>query len=153
MEAQRLRLWSVHPKYLDGQGLVALGREALLAQKVLKGETRGYKSHPQLERFRSCRQPQKAIGDYLMEVWEESKRRGFRFDKAKIGCRGSAGGLTVTKGQLEFEFGLLCQKLRRRAPEKYRLPQSEWNVLPHPLFEVVDGPAEEWEKTGIDVRW
>jgi hypothetical protein len=43
-----MRLWSLHPQYLDPQGLVALWREALLAQAVLRGKTRGYKHHPQL---------------------------------------------------------------------------------------------------------
>ncbi|OAD21125.1 DNA-(apurinic or apyrimidinic site) lyase / pyrimidine dimer DNA glycosylase, partial [Candidatus Thiomargarita nelsonii] len=38
-----MRLWSLHPKYLDPKGLVALWRETLLAQKVLLGETRGYR--------------------------------------------------------------------------------------------------------------
>ena len=43
-----MRLWSIHPRYLDSMGLVALWREALLAQAVLRGETKGYKFHPQL---------------------------------------------------------------------------------------------------------
>ena len=46
-----MRLWSVHPRYLDTAGLTACWREALLAQKVLTGATRGYRRHPQLERF------------------------------------------------------------------------------------------------------
>jgi hypothetical protein len=46
-----MRLWSVHPRYLDRQGLTAAWREALLAQKVLTGTTRGYRNHPQLVRF------------------------------------------------------------------------------------------------------
>ena len=37
-----MRLWTLHPKYLDPQGLVALWREALLARAVLQGKTRGY---------------------------------------------------------------------------------------------------------------
>lgn len=36
-----MRLWSLHPNCLDAQGLVALWREALLAQAVLRGQTRG----------------------------------------------------------------------------------------------------------------
>lgn len=48
-----MRLWSVHPKYLDVRGLVALWREGLLAQAVLRGRTKGYLHHPQLERFRA----------------------------------------------------------------------------------------------------
>ncbi len=147
-----MRLWSVHPKYLDGPGLVALWREALLAQKVLRGETRGYKNHPQLERFRKHGRPQKTIADYLMGVWEESKRRGFRFDKNKIGRRGSAVWLTVTREQLEFEFSILCQRLKRRNPEKYRELQSEKKILAHPLFRIVTGPVEQWEKIGANIR-
>ena len=38
---QRMRLWSLHPRYLDAKGLVALWREGLLAQAVLKGQTKG----------------------------------------------------------------------------------------------------------------
>lgn len=48
---RRVRLWSLHPRYLDTAGLTAGWREALLAQKVLTGVTRGYRHHPQLERF------------------------------------------------------------------------------------------------------
>ena len=47
-----MRLWSLDPAHLDRQGLVACWREALLAQAVLAGRTRGYRHHPQLERFR-----------------------------------------------------------------------------------------------------
>jgi len=47
-----VRIWSLHPKYLDRQGLTACWREALLAQAVLNGATRGYTRHPQLVRFR-----------------------------------------------------------------------------------------------------
>lgn len=32
-----MRLWSLHPSYLDAVGLVALWREGLLARKVLQG--------------------------------------------------------------------------------------------------------------------
>lgn len=142
----------MHPKYLDGPGLIALWREALLAQKVLRGQTRGYRNHPQLERFKKCRQPRKAIANYLLGVWEESKRRGFRFDKSKVGRRSRVESLKVTGGQLGFEFGILCQKLKRRSPEKCRQLKSEKKVLAHPLFKVVTGPVEHWERTGADIR-
>jgi hypothetical protein len=33
-----MRLWSLHPEYLDANGLVALWREALLAQAFLQGK-------------------------------------------------------------------------------------------------------------------
>ena len=48
-----MRLWSLHPKYMDSKGLVALWREGLLARAVLKGQTNGYINHPQLIRFKN----------------------------------------------------------------------------------------------------
>ncbi len=152
LETQSLRLWSIHPGYLDTAGLVALWREALLAQKVLKGETTGYKSHPQLERFRRSRQPMKAIADYLAGVWAESERRGFNFDHRKIGSRRGAGRLTVTRGQLDYESELLCRKLKKRLREKCPELSSLGQVRPHPLFIVVDGEVEEWERAISDAR-
>ena len=82
---ERMRLWSLHPKYLDPQGLVALWREALLAQAVLRGKTKGYRHHPQLERFTSHRSPRLAINAYLGSIYEEAASRGYAFDRRKIG--------------------------------------------------------------------
>lgn len=67
-----MRLWSLHPKYLDARGLVALWREALLAQAVLRGETRGYRRHPQLERFRNHAAPLAAMSLYLRAIHAEA---------------------------------------------------------------------------------
>ena len=76
-----MRLWSLHPRYLDPQGLVALWREALLAQAVLGGKTRGYQHHPQLERFRALVAPRSAVSAYLKAVHAEAVIRGYSFDR------------------------------------------------------------------------
>ena len=106
-----MRLWSLHPKYLDARGLVALWREGLLARKVLQGLTKGYKHHPQLERFRSQRNSVAAIDRYLLEVHNESIRRGYKFDKKKIGRSIVRVRINVTRGQLMYEFRHLKKKL------------------------------------------
>jgi hypothetical protein len=152
MEIEPLRLWSIHPKYLDTVGLVALWREALLAQKVLKGETEGYKSHPQLERFKRHPHPRKAIADYLLRVWEESKKRGFSFDKRRIGRRRGARRLMVTRGQLEYELGLLSGKLIKRSTIKFPEQASHGEVQPHPFFKVINGEIESWERIQGDAK-
>ncbi len=97
-----MRLWSLHPRYLDPQGLVALWREALLAQAVIRGETRGYRHHPQLARFLETDSPKKAIAAYLREVHAEAARRGYAFDAKRIGRGGPVEPLAVTRGQLEY---------------------------------------------------
>ena len=106
-----MRLWSLHPSLLDQKGLVALWRESLLAQKVLQGKTKGYRSHPQLDRFRQSKTPVTTISAYLWAVHDEAARRGFSFDSSKIARKRQPKMLTVTQGQLEFELGHLKSKL------------------------------------------
>jgi hypothetical protein len=139
MEFEFMRLWSIHPKYLDTIGLVALWREALLAQKVLRGETRGYKSHPQLKRFREHSSPKKAIGNFLVEIWKESKSRGYNFNKEKIETVGKIKKISVTHVELSSEFSWLRDKLKKRDPRKYKELFSIKNIDPHPLFQVIEG--------------
>ena len=140
-----MRLWSLHPKYLDTKGLLALWREALLAQKVLSGNTTGYKNHPQLERFKKHPRPNEAIAAYLLSVWKESKRRGYDFNLNKIGARKAKRKIKVTQGQLQYEIQWLCQKLKKRSPRPYRFIAPKKKVSPHPFFRVVKGPIEGWE--------
>lgn len=140
-----MRLWSLHPEYLDAQGLVALWREALLAQKVLAGKTRGYKHHPQLERFNAQPRPREAMASYLFHVWKESCRRGYCFDGSKIGSRKAGGKIPVTRGQLRYESRWLLSKLKKRSPEVFHRVRS-LKVLPHPLFKVISGPVAPWER-------
>ena len=141
-----MRLWSLHPKYLDPQGLVALWRETLLAQAVLRGETRGYRNHPQLDRFKKHTAPLAAISLYLRGVHEEATIRGYAFDKSKIKRARKAASLTVTKGQMAYEWTHLLAKLKARNPALYR----RWRIVDvpeaHPLFTVRAGKVEAWER-------
>ena len=141
-----MRLWSVDPGYLDARGLVALWREALLAQAVLRGRTSGYRHHPQLHRFRAQPSPCGAIADYLRFIHAEAARRGYAFASGKIGRARGAGIITVTRGQLEHEWHHLLAKLASRDPElRHRLARLT-RPQPHPLFRVVSGDVEAWEK-------
>lgn len=140
-----MRLWTLHPKYLDAQGLVALWRETLLAREVLRGRTNGYRQHPQLKRFRFCATPRSAVNRYLAVVCAEALSRGYKFDHSKLGRDVSVQRISATDGQLQYEWRWLLAKLRRRSPLVYRhhLEVSEPSV--HPLFRVVPGPVAEWE--------
>jgi hypothetical protein len=141
-----MRLWTLHPRYLDPKGLVAAWREALLAQKVLAGATRGYRSHPQLARFRARPDPLAAIAAFLRGLAEEAGRRGYRFDASKIlSCAGTRR-IPETRGQLLFEWGHLRRKLRVRAPSAARGLRKIAVPEPHPLFRIVPGEPRAWEK-------
>ena len=143
-----MRLWSIHPKYLDPQGLVACWREALLARAVLRNETKGYRNHPQLDRFRAAGNPLASLQVYLWELWEESARRGYRFDADKLGDRLPVEQLPVTEGQLRYELAHLAAKLARRAPAWHEKLAGVATPDAHPLFVVVAGDVEAWERPG-----
>lgn len=141
-----MRLWTLHPRYLDARGLVALWREALLAQKVLQGATKGYLHHPQLTRFRVSSDPQAAIATYLIAVFEEAKRRGYAFDASKIADRRFSGKIEETEGQLFYEWHHLRRKLQLREPERHKGCRGVKVPLPHPLFRIVPGVVRKWER-------
>jgi len=140
-----MRIWSLHPQYLDAKGLVALWREALLAKKVLLGETRGYRHHPQLLRFKNAGNPVAALDQYLLVVYEEAVKRAYNFDRQKVGTPGVKIKLQVTSGQLDYEFRHLLKKLEKRDPEKYEEIYQIKIPIQHPIFQVVSGGVENWE--------
>ena len=141
-----MRLWTLHPKYLDPQGLVAVWREALLAREVLRGRTKGYRSHPQLQRFRDCAAPRSAINAYLAGIYSEACRRNYAFDRTKLGRVASMEYILATDGQLQYEWRWLLSKLRMRNPAHYRRNRAVATPDAHPLFRVSPGNIEDWER-------
>ena len=141
-----MRLWSLHPKYLDAKGLVALWREGLLARKVLEGHTRGYLQHPQLERFRNLQDPLMGIESYLAAIFEEALDRNYHFDSAKISRLTQLEKIPVTEGQLQFERGHLLAKLIERDPARWLMLDKIASVEPHPMFYIIPGKKEVWER-------
>lgn len=140
-----MRLWSIHPCYLDSKGLVALWRESLLAQKVLLGETKGYRNHSQLIRFKNTSNPAGAVASYLRHVADEADRRGYHFDRGKIGDKHIRKKIPVTSGQVDYEFNHLLAKLKTRAPERYKKLKTVNRIKTNPLFSKVKGNTEDWE--------
>jgi len=141
-----MRLWSLHPSYLDTKGIVALWREGLLARAVLRGATKGCRHRPQLIPFRELRAPVSAINAYLSAIADEADARNYRFDRSRTGPARVRSTIPVTSGQVAFETGHLRRKLEVRSPESCaRLPSAALPAI-HPLFTLVEGEAEPWER-------
>lgn len=141
-----MRLWTLHPRYLDTKGLVAAWREGLLAQKVLAGKTKGYRRHPQLIRFLTLPDPLGGIASFLRGLAEEARRRGYRFDVRRISRARFEGCIAETRGQLQYEWAHLRGKLQTRAPEIWRRLNGLRQPKAHPLFRIVPGAVKEWER-------
>jgi len=144
----KMRLWTINFKYLDAKGLVALWREALLAKNVLEGLTKGYKNHPQLIRFYTHENSIDAINAYLLEVYKEACARGYKFDVAKVGKfeAENLSKIAVTRGQIEYEFRFLQEKLKQRDLKKYKENLNVKNIEISTIFTKIGGDIELWEK-------
>ncbi|MDD4592579.1 MAG: pyrimidine dimer DNA glycosylase/endonuclease V [Parabacteroides sp.] len=140
-----MRLWSLHPQYLDSAGLNASWREGLLAKNVLLGNTKGYTNHPQLIRFKNSPDPNLYIDAFLTEIYKEAARRNFSYSKDKIRLIENISPITVTKGQLVYELEHLKRKLQKRSPELLEKLPTLVDLKIHPLFETIEGEIEEWE--------
>lgn len=155
-----MRLWSLHPQHLDRPGLTGCWRESLLAQAVLAGRTTGYRSHPQLERFRAQVDPLAAVGAYLEAIAAEATERGYRFDRTRIDHRPGGDGqqgtgthplvdrIPVTEGQVALEWEHLLRKLATRDPQRWARETTRTGPVLHPLFVAVPGGIEPWERAG-----
>lgn len=143
-----MRLWSIHPKYLDRKGLVACWREALGAKAALEGRVQGYKNHPQLNRFKECENQVAQINSYLYFLLQESLERKYNFDSSKInfGATLQSVIMPVTSGQVNYEFNHLMEKLKTRDNNKYRSLCRTKRIEVHPLFKMTGGEIEKWEK-------
>lgn len=141
-----MRLWSLHPSYLDTKGLVACWREALLARKVLQGQTHGFRHHPQLDRFKAHAEPIAILDSYLLTLWEEATARDFVFNREKFGSHFSRSPIPVTNGQLDYELRLLREKLKSRDLARLEMLAPVITPQCNPVFEVIQGAVEPWER-------
>ena len=143
-----MRLWTLHPRYLDTKGLLAVWREALLAKHVLMGKTKGYVNHPQLIRFRNSSDPLGYINMYLSFIYEESLNRGYKFDASKFRKKKNLQKelIPVTTGQVKYELKHLKRKLKDRDDNMYILLKDLKGINLNPIFTEIDGPVETWEK-------
>ncbi len=141
-----MRIWSIHPKYLDSKGLIALWRETLLVKQVFEGKTKGYKNHPQLNRFRIGNKPTSLINQYLSVVYIEATKRDYNFNKEKIDEVFIKSSIPVTEGQIKYEMEHLLGKLKIRDKERYKRLKDLNVIETHPLFTTIEGEIEEWEK-------
>ena len=119
----------------------------MLARAVLRGQTRGYRHPPQLQRFREHPSPRAAICAYLATVHAEATARGYAFDRKKVGPVRKVGAIPVSAGQMRYEWKHLRRKLSLRSPAQFEKFRRLKGPDCHPLFRRRPGPVEDWERT------
>ena len=140
-----MRLWRLDPSYLDGIGLIAAWREALLGKSALV-KKQAYYNHNNLIDFKAYSDPINQMNWFLFYIWIESLNRHYKFDESKIGRLHPYTKMQVTTGQVEYELRHLKHKLIERSPSELpRLLQYD-TIKAHRLFVITDGPVMPWEK-------
>lgn len=87
-----------------------------------------------------------AIATYLREIHREAMLRGYRFNEEKITDGQLSGKILCTRGQFLYEWDHLRRKLKERDPKRYQELEGIETPEPHPLFEIIEGEKEDWEK-------
>lgn len=144
-----MRLWSIHPRYLDRQGLTALWREGLGALTSIK-PGKGYHNHPQLDRFKKSNHQELLLQYYMRKVLWEAEARGYKFDASKLKplrIPSSREQIPVTRGQIEFEMKHLYKKMKERSIPQFSKNIKPKNVILNDCFYMIEGDIEPWEKT------
>ena len=139
------RIWSLHPKYLDGIEIFFLWRNCIMAKKILDGTEKVNRKFPHLARFESSSNPIGAINIYLSEVYKIASTHGKNFKLDKFDDSFKDISLNVTKGQMEYEVELFKKKLRNRSSDTNALIFKIKIIEPNPLFKVVEGNKEAWD--------
>src|SRR5262249_45924330 len=83
---------------------------------------------------------------HLSIGWGREDTWGYAFDATRIGSRRCRGLITTTRGQLMYDWLHLWRKLRRRNPGRYKHSRSVRVPSAHPLFKIVPGQVESWER-------
>ena len=71
---------------------------------------------------------------------------GERLTLKKAGRNFKATLMTVSLGQIEYEWQHLLKKLENRDMNKFLEIKEEKTIIAHPLFQIVEGEIESWEK-------
>ncbi|OQB09054.1 MAG: hypothetical protein BWY21_00959 [Parcubacteria group bacterium ADurb.Bin216] len=155
-----MRLWSIHPVYLDDIGLSRCYYEGIGGLKTMLGMQR----HPQLNRFKQSKDPVNNLKYYLIHVYTESvfREKDYKhFELLEDLCLKSykPDYIPVSNKQLEFEIRWLVGKMStercynsHQKIERLMYDYQNKNIssLTHHLFNVVDGEIEDWERSHLD---
>jgi hypothetical protein len=88
-----------------------------------------------------------AVGYYLKELYFESQIRGYNYNYSKILYPDAVvEPIFLSQGQIDYEFMILQERLKVRTPKKYEENLGVSDPLSHPLFKIVPGLPEKWEK-------
>lgn len=88
----------------------------------------------------------------MLKIYEEARKRSYCYNKSKIvKAAEKVEPIKITKGQILYEFHILKERVKGRDPKKYKevleLERKGRRPKSHPLFVVIEGEVEPWEKS------
>lgn len=133
-----MRIWKVHPKYLDQKGLSGQWFEAIIAKNSLISKDGYWYNNPQMDIFKNSEDPIDAVNSYLEEVWVEGIRRGYKFKSEYFDDYCPLVTIPITHEDLYSDMNLLGDRVHKRDIDWYNdIWMTGMRVVPHPLFKVI----------------
>ena len=140
-----MRVWDIHPGYLNGKSLLAEHRELHGVVSILGRGKQGYSNHPETKRWK---QRGWALRQRHRLLAAEMAFRGYR-DRTPVRLRSAAGEWPDTfidsPGR---QFALLAEKYRGKQPGRIPLPRTSHELWSHHKYSVMARSQAAYRELG-----
>lgn len=143
-----MRVWTIHPKYLNRKELSACWHDGLRALKVLSEPEKYQRFYEGLSVFRVQSEPVYALAKYLQAIGKEGVKRGLQMDLSLLPevPKDFRLKIPVSEERIASERKLLTKRLAGLGRWHLRKFQSMLPGRTNPLFFVQnDNHPSPWE--------
>jgi len=137
-----VRLWTIHPRYLDDEALREAWRDGLNLRRALKIGSKAAEPCPDAAPWiAESRQPVRALDLYLHAIHGEARRRGRSFDASKLGPVDTKTKIPIPSSWVSADWRDLRAIVAKRSPGFFPRIESVQRPHCHPAFRRVSTPS------------
>lgn len=134
-----MRIWTLHPRYLDDATLREAWRDGLAARRRLVAGSKGRPTDPLIHAIAACKHPVRVIDAYLSHLHQEAQRRGKAFDRSRIDGARAGAGFAVDSERVRDDWDQLMARMAEREPARHERQAELRRPHCHPAFKRIPG--------------
>ncbi|GAB4342551.1 MAG: hypothetical protein Kow0089_17660 [Desulfobulbaceae bacterium] len=143
-----MRIWDVHPGYLNRQSLLGEHRELHGIVSILVNGKKGYSRHPETRRWVGHGW---ALRRRHLLIAAEMNLRGYT-DRSPVRTRSGHGSWPVVYiDEPADQFAILAEKYREREQGRIPLPKNAIQLWSHHKYSILARDQELYRKIGREV--
>ena len=140
-----MRVWDIHPGYLNRQSLLGEHRELHGVVAILRHGKQGYSNHPETKRWK---QRGWALRQRHRLLAAEMAFRGYR-DRTPVRLHSAAGEWPESfVDSPSGQFALLAEKYRGKQPGRIPLPRTSHGLWSHHKYSVMARSQTAYRELG-----